>query len=341
MNEVVTLPNRINLARRVDGVEPVKTDVGRFRVCDLVIESGVAFPELMESVDGRSDCRFQVLPAGKGFHGEFTWFHRWSTPANGVWLSLGVRGEDYLLRFPDLGDFLISRDAKEIRCRPLPGTPASTLRHLFLDQVIPLILSRRELLVLHASAVLTPHGAIAFVGKSGQGKSTLAACFGQIGCPLISDDYLVLRKTGQAWAAIPSYPGVRLWPEASDGVFSILPETTEIAHYTKKRRVSDPALVPFAGRPYSLRGLYFLDGDGEMVQPGPSIALSDPREAFMKLVACAFNLDIRDKSLLRNQFDAIGHLRNRLPCFRLQYERDFSALPALRQLIVAQNSSQE
>ena len=327
MNEVVTLPNRINLARRVDGVEPVKTDVGRFRVCDLVIESGVAFPELIESVDGRSDCRFQVLPAGKGFHGEFTWFHRWSTPANGVWLSLGVRGEDYLLRFPDLGDFLISRDAKESRCRPLPGTPASTLRHLFLDQVIPLILSRRELLVLHASAVLTPHGAIAFVGKSGQGKSTLAACFGQIGCPLISDDYLVLRKTGQAWAAIPSYPGVRLWPEASDGVFSILPETTEIAHYTKKRRVSDPALVPFAGDHIPCAACTSSTAMVRWSSRDRQFALSDPREAFMKLVACAFNLDIRDKSLLRNQFDAIGHLRTRLPCFRCNMSGIFPRCP--------------
>ena len=39
------------------------------------------------------------------------------------------------------------------------------------------MLSRRESLVLHASAILTPEGVIAFVGKSGQGKSTLAACF--------------------------------------------------------------------------------------------------------------------------------------------------------------------
>ena len=55
--------------------------------------------------------------------------------------------------------------------------------------------------------------------------------------------------------AIPSYPGVRLWPETSDGIFSVAPETAEIAHYTDKRRVSDPALVPFAEGPSALRSV--------------------------------------------------------------------------------------
>jgi hypothetical protein len=341
MNEVATSANRLISANQGDGVELGMTGVGRFRLCDLVIESSVRLPELRETAEGRPDCRFRVLPPGNGFDGEYIWLRQWSTSDNGAWLKLGMRGEDYLLRFPDHGDFLISHDAKEIRCCPLPGTPPSTVRHLFLDQVIPLILSRREPLVLHASAVLTPQGAIAFVGKSGQGKSTLAACFGQIGCPLISDDYLVLRKTGEDWAAIPSYPGVRLWPQASDGIFSGLLETTEIAHYTDKRRVSDPALVPFEERPHPLRCLYFLDDDGEIVQSGPPIAPLDPQQAFMKLVAGAFTLDIRDKTLLRNQFDAIGQLTAKLPCFRLQYERDFSALPALRQLIVEQQTRKE
>jgi hypothetical protein len=346
MNIAATLASRVSSVEPGDGVELGLTGMGRFRVCDLVIESSVPLPELRQTAEGTPDCGFQVLPAGKSLDDEFDWFHHWSTHDNGVWLKFGSRGEDYLLRFPDQGDFLISHGGEEVRCCPLPSTPASTVRHLFLDQVIPLILSRREPLVLHASAVLTPQGAIAFVGKSGQGKSTLAACFAQIGWPLISDDYLVLRKmalreTDEDWAAIPSYPGVRLWPQASEGIFSSFPETTEIAHYTEKRRVSDPGLVPFAQKPSPLRGVYFLDGDGEVLESGPPIAPSDPREAFMKLVACAFNLDVRDRTLLRNQFDAIAQLRTKLPCFRLQYARDFSALPALRQLIVDQQIRNE
>ena len=330
----MTLAEPVNLANRVDNARLGMTGAGRFRVCDLVVESTVPLPELTEAVGRSPDCRFKVLPAVKDFAGECHWFHHWRTQDNRVWLSLAVLGEDYLLRFPGLGDFLISRDGKEVQCQPLTGTPQSTIRHLFLDQVIPRILSRREPLVLHASAILAPEGAIAFVGKSGQGKSTLATCFGQIGCPLISDDYVVLRKMAEGWTAIPSYPGVRLWPQASDGIFDAQPESTEIAHYMEKRRVIDPALVPFVDKPASVRCLYFLDEDGDMVHSGPSITPLVPREAFMRLVACAFNLDIRDKTLLERQFDAIGNLRAKLPCFQLRYVRDFSILPAVRRLIV-------
>jgi hypothetical protein len=310
-------------------------NAGRFQVCNLILESTVPLPELRHVVvGGRPDYHFKVLPAGTGFPGEFHWFHHWPAPDGGVWLSFAARGEDYLLRFPGQCDFLISPDGKQVQCCPLPDVPESTIRHLFLDQIIPLVLSRRESLVLHASAILTAEGVIAFVGKSGQGKSTLAACFGQIGYPVISDDYLMLRKMVQDWIAIPSYPGVRLWPKASDGIFSAPPETSAVAHYTQKRRVSDSALIPFAERPYPLRCLCFLD-DGDNLA-GPAITSLSPKNTFMKLVTCAFNLDIRDKALLKRQFGAIGHLSTGLPCFSLRHGRDFSELPAVRRLVLMQ-----
>lgn len=346
---MVTLANSANPLSRAAGTRFDVTGTARYRVCELVVESSVPLPELIQVEDGSPDCGFEVLPSAEGFTGDIHWFHQWKDAEQQVWLKLADRGEDYLLRFPDQGDFLISRDGSDIRCRPLPGTPESTIRHLFLDQVVPMVLSRQESLVLHASAVLTPQGVIAFVGKSGQGKSTLAACFGQSGFRLISDDYLVLRKmvlrkmvlrkmTSRKgidnWVAIPSYPGVRLWPESSDGIFSVPPESAEIAHYTDKRRVSDPALVPFAEGPSALRCLYFLNDEGETFPPEPAILPLRPREAFMKLVSCAFSLDVRDKVRLEGQFEAIGQITRELPCFQLEYARDFAMLPALRRMIV-------
>ncbi len=333
---MVTLANSANPLSRAGSATLDVTGTTRYRVCGLVVESSVPLPELTPVEDGSPDCGFEVFPSAEGFTGDIHWFHQWEDADQQAWLKLADRGEDYLLRFPDQADFLISRDGSDIRCRPLPGTPESTIRHLFLDQVVPMVLSRQESLVLHASAVLTPQGVIAFVGKSGQGKSTLAACFGQSGFRLISDDYLVLRKRAHDWAAIPSYPGVRLWPESSDGIFSVRPESAEIAHYTDKRRVSDPALVPFAEGPSALCCLYFLNDQGETLPPEPAILPLRPREAFMKLVSCAFSLDVRDKARLESQFEAIGQITNQLPCFQLEYARDFAMLPAVRRMIVDQ-----
>lgn len=341
MSETATWTKSPGPASRAEGTGLDPAGAASYRVCELLVESSVRLPELTQA-EGSPDCSFLVLPPGEGFHGDVHWFHQWKTAdQEETWLKVADRGPDYQLRFLDQADFLISRDGKHIRCRPLPGTPLSTIRHLFLDQIVPLMLSRRESLVLHASAILTPEGVIAFVGKSGQGKSTLAACFGQNGFRLISDDYLLLRKIDSAqpgadWVAVPSYPGVRLWPETSDGVFSVAPETAEIAHYTDKRRVSDPALVPFAEGPSALKCLYFLNDEGDACPPEPAILPLRPRDAFIKLVSCAFNLDIRDKAQLGRQFGAIGEITSRLPCFQLDYARDFAALPAVRRLIIDQ-----
>jgi hypothetical protein len=319
--------------------------IGQFQVGEWIVESTVPLPELTPATDGIADCRFEVLPAGEGLASEHKWFRRIS-PDNQPWISFADSGEDCLVRFHDQGDFLIARDGKNVMCQPLPGTAESTIRHLFLDQIIPLLLSRIEPLVLHASAVLTADGVVAFVGKSGQGKSTLAACFGRNGFRIISDDYLVLRHmapgavmgnlTGK-WSAVPSYPGVRLWPETSEGIFSVPAGNGEIADYTDKRRVSDPKLVPFARGASVLRCLCFLTDDEETSYPGtPMIASLAPKQAFVKLVRCTFNLDVRDNALLERQFAAIGQICAQTHCFALDYVRDFAHLPEVTRLIVEQ-----
>jgi len=302
-----------------------------YQVCNLVIESNIPLKELRQISGANPDYRFQLLPAGEPFEGDYGWFNQWRFKDE-VRLSFAIRDDNFLLRFPD-ADFLVSRAGNQINCQPLPGVPEATLRHLLLDCVIPLILSRREPLVLHASAILTGHGAIAFIGTSGQGKSTLAASHGQLGYPLISDDYLVLRETEDQWIAVPSYPGVRLLPGASNGIFEIPPATSEVAHYTSKRRISDLDVLPFTESPATIRSIYLLDDEGIEPPPEPVVELISPREAFMKLVSSSFNLDITDKELLRRQFATLRRIVGAIPCFRLRYAREFGTLPAVSNAI--------
>jgi hypothetical protein len=303
-----------------------------YQVCNLVMESNIPLPELRQTSDANPDYRFQLLPAAEPFAGEYSWFNQWRFQDE-VRLSFAFRDDDFLLRFPD-ADFLVSRGGNQIHCQPLPDIPEATVRHLLLDCVIPLILSRREPLVLHASAILTEQGAIAFIGTSGQGKSTLAASHGQLGYPLISDDYLVLREIEGQWIAVPSYPGVRLLPGASDGIFERAPATTEVAHYTSKRRISDLEVLPFTDSPATIRSVYVLDDEGMEPPPGPLVELISPRESFMKLVSSSFNLDITDKELLRRQFVTLRRAVGAIPCFRLRYAREFGTLPAVSNAIV-------
>ena len=308
-----------------------------YRICDLVLASNTALPELAPATAFGAECRFELLPPGNPSAVDSDWFHQWTIEKNGeeedsreVWLRFARTGDGYLLRFSSCGDFFVSADGARIQCRPLPGTPDVTVRHLLLDQVLPLVLSRRERIVLHASAVLTGHGVIAFAGKTGQGKSTLAASLARDGCSLVSDDCLVLRTENGEWTALPSYPGVRLWPSTAGEVLREDMPTAEVAHYTLKRRICDAAVLPYASGPAQLRRLFFLADDvGEVL-----FERLPPGRAFMALVEFAFNLDIQDTVVLRKQFDTVGRLTADVPADAIHYPREFSALPAVREAIL-------
>src|ERR1041385_6354424 len=132
-----------------------------FTVCDLVLETNVLFPELSSIERGQPDLRL-AFAAPKASAVQHAWFHRWELPDGGTWLQIARSSNGYVLRFPDYAEFELSCAGDAVICRPVLDTPPETIRHLFLDQVMPLLLSQRGELVLHASSVVGPQGAIAF-----------------------------------------------------------------------------------------------------------------------------------------------------------------------------------
>ena len=76
---------------------------------------------------------------------------------------------------------------------------------------MPLVLSKTYL-SLHGSAVAFNDQAIAFVGSSGNGKSTLSNKLREIG-QFISDDFLLIEKISNKHCLHSTYPGLRLLSE--------------------------------------------------------------------------------------------------------------------------------
>jgi hypothetical protein len=312
----------------------------RYGICDLVLTSNIALPELPPANVSDQECQFELLPAGVPLTDRVEWFHEWKILDDGgaddgaeqeaPWLQLGRCRDDYVLRFPAYGEFIIAKGANSIQCRPLPETAEMTVRHLLLDQVMPLVLSRWERLVLHASAILTRCGAIAFVGNSGKGKSTLATSFALEGFSLLSDDYLVLRLGHEGWKAMPAYPGVRLWPSTAEALLPQSLPTTDVAPYTAKRRVADPKLLPQTAKPALLRKLYLLAEEAS----GISIERVSPGRSIISLVEFAYNLDITDSTFLRQQFETVNQVAREVPVYAIHFPRDYSTLPALREAIL-------
>src|SRR5574340_1151913 len=98
--------------------------------------------------------------------------------------------------------------------RPAPAGGEQTVEHLYLNQVLPLALSMQGKLVFHASAVEIGEVAVAFMGESGKGKSTLAASFATHGYRFLTDDGLVIEAEDEGHRIVPSHPSLRLWQDS-------------------------------------------------------------------------------------------------------------------------------
>jgi hypothetical protein len=309
---------------------------------NVIVES--SFPLGVATVDrGAPDCVvfFSCTKAHESDANQ--WFHHITGASDKPWMSRAKQGPSYVLRFHGLIDFLISGDGTVVCGHPRPGTTPDTIRHLFLDQVMPRVISHRGRLVLHASAVLTPQGVIAFLGDTGRGKSTLMASFCRHGFPGVADDCLILEEEEGKLFAIPSYSGLRLWPDTISALFGNEQQYPRVAHYTRKKRVSpDDGLLPSCTDRVPLRRLYVLPSP-EALGDHRTITIEElsPREAVMALVGSVYRLDITDREKLTREFEALSQLAGSLGLWRLAIPRDFALLPTVQETVLKHLTEQK
>ena len=258
-------------------------------------------------------------------------FHKWTFPDGAAWTLFYRLDSGYLLRFPDLADFEVSRDGRTAVAWPVPGVSPGTVEHLHLNQVLPLALSRQGRLVLHASAVAFDGVGVAFTGESGRGKSTLAASFATTGARFMTDDGLQLDWRNGQCQITPSHPSVRLW---EDSKVALIPQAVDLApavEYTIKARLLAGDAMAFCDQPQPLKRVYFL---GEGVAPSLTIEAVRPAEALVELVRNSFLLDIEEKELLAWHFDEMVRLAELPIYYRIDYPRRYENLPRTREAII-------
>jgi len=117
------------------------------------------------------------------------------------------------LAWRGVGRFRLQR-GRWVRAEPQAGVAQETLRAFLLGPVLATLLFQRGFLVLHASAVALPEasgawGAVAFLGRSGEGKSTMAACLHARGCPIVADDYIAVPPLGASTRHSPPREAVQ------------------------------------------------------------------------------------------------------------------------------------
>ncbi len=186
-----------------------------------------------------------------------------------------------LLLLKGVGRFLLNSD-DSIIIDKFVDTDYATIRLYLMGTCFGFLLIKQSIFPFHGSTLLTPYGAVMFVGQSGWGKSTTAAKFIQEGHELLTDDVCVIRTlaNGRPYA-YPSSFRIKLWEDSiselcldSNGLFDIIP------NFTKKQFYADNKLCQTA---QPLTAIYALWPDDE------DILKIEPLKSHEKLAVLANN----------------------------------------------------
>lgn len=257
--------------------------------------------------------------------------HWWQRVDGTPWMQRYDLGGGSLLRLSGLADFRIDARGTAVEAWPVPGLDEKACRQLYLNNVLPMALSRQGKLVLHASAVEVFGSAVVFVGVSGRGKSTLATSFARDGHALIMDDGLVVEVRDGRFMAIPGDGSVRLWRDSEQLLDGCDADSGHSLGYTEKKRIGTSAGLRSCPRPCPIRAIFVLGEDPHAdlaIRPLPAA------RTLLELVHYSFLLDVGDVLRHSLQMSAAAALAGSCPVAVLDYPREYGLLKEVRQAVL-------
>lgn len=257
-------------------------------------------------------------------------YHVWPAQAGGAAAEFYQVDDHYVVRYPSVADFRIDDEGVGVQCTP--ASDAVQWQAIYEQQVVPLVLAQRGAHVYHGGAVAIDGGAVAFVGRSGMGKSTLVTAFATRGYAFFADDCLVLEEGGPTGVRVqPQVPSIRLWP---DSLTAVAPAGCDIqrAPGSPKPRLLASTDMPHATESLPLRRVYVL---GEGASGQPQVVPLSPADAVIGWASNRFVLDIKDRGRLAANLRWAARMVAGIPASLLDYPRRYDALDAVVSAVVA------
>lgn len=258
-------------------------------------------------------------------------YDRWESVLGAVSAEFHRTDRGILVRFPRIADFVIARDLTTVRCSPAPGADMTVVDNLYYNNVLPLVGNHSGRLNLHGSAVVVHDQALAFIGLSRSGKTTLAGAFAQAGHAFLTEDVITLQPDEGAYNIEPKRALLRLFPDSAQqlGIAGADCEAGMV-----KRQFEATGSLPHATRSAPLGRLYFL-GDGS--SPDLQVWQLSKPEALSIALRHSFILDVEDAARLRAHFGRISDLVDAVPCYALDYPRRYDLLAGIVDTLAAQS----
>ena len=238
----------------------------RYTLFGLTFASEIEFPHLLS---GEGECEFVIHKGAVAAQPP----PELSNLVASYWRSEG----SLFLRWTGVATCQVL-GTNEIVVDVPPCSDMARVGQFIVGPAIGALLHLKGVFMLHASAVEMGGRAVLFVGGKGHGKSTLAATMYDRGHGFISDDIVPITLLEDQLLVSPSYPQVRLWPDAIESMGrnpESLPRLSEL--FSKRYRLLEER---FQQSPLPLAGIYQLRATGDEL----NIERLEPQDALMALL---------------------------------------------------------
>lgn len=229
-------------------------------------------------------------------------------------------GDCFIGSVPGLGTFLI-RGGCEIVLDIEPNIEESVLRPVILGPLFAMLLRQRGLLVLHASCVAIDGVAVAFMTYSGGGKSTLAEALNNRGYDLLTDDVMAIDLSGDRPMVIPSFPQIKLLPDAAAAI-GPAPDTLPLLH-SQTPKLAHQLSQGFLQTPLPLKRLYVLEMGTHL-----EIIPLDGQQTFVELLRNSRAVGLLSApEFTSTHLHQCTRLAKQVPISTLMRQRSLAAMP--------------
>ena len=220
------------------------------------------------------------------------------------------------MHLPGIASYRLQPAGGEVTAIPDPSAGSRRrVESAFERTVLPMAMQLAGREVLHASAVITARGVVAFCAVSTTGKSTIAYQFSRRGYGIWADDALA-------------------FDDAAGGVTALwLPFQDELRPRSSGDEASPPAAMVEVGRledGVPLAGVCVLERD-QSEEAGEAVRVQrlEPGEAFPAVLAHAYCYSLDDVERNREMIAHYLDLSARVPIFSVVFRAGMEHVPAL------------
>ncbi len=309
-----------------------------YRAYGRLLRTDVELPGFEEADSGHIDIEIH-WPDTPGHYGELdpetaeysSHYH----PESGGSKPFAVFRQDgrVIVRWEQLCDFEVTDDGSKIRCHPWLGISWGEVNPFIQGRVLPLALSYQGAVTLHGAAVAVNGEAVALLGTSGTGKSTLSASLHALGHPLMADDLVAVWLRSGAPVVEWGAGHVRLDETSTDLVAKRMGDSLRIDPDYDKTRVTLRTEQATDGIP--LRTIYLLNRVDADLLERPETAEIPAIESLPAMMQGLSNSTILDRERKAEQFRMVTEMVGRAPVKQLRYPSDLDRIGEVCDLIIA------